>query len=258
MPFISLPSGATLHYDDENREAEGAPVLLLHGMLGIPRQQLPTVIGFLAEAGYRVIAPNLRGYGLSAPKPRDFPPRFYHRDAQDVLAFCEALGLERVHILGYSDGGEVALVCGGLQPQRFLSVAAWGAVGYFGPDFRAVAQRMIPGSAWLKAEELAEHGMPADYADAFALGWVRGATAYVDGGGSVSLDSAPNIRCPLLILLGDKDTLNPPEYAQRTLQAAVNSPSARLLMFDAAHPIHEQQPDAFRTAILAHLRAAQP
>lgn len=258
MPFINLPTGATLHYDDENSQAGGAPVLLLHGMLGIPRRQLPTVIDFLTEAGYRVIAPNLRGYGLSTPKPRDFPPRFYHRDAEDVLAFCEALGLEKIHILGYSDGGEVALVCGGAQPQRFLSVAAWGSVGYFGPDFRVIAQRMIPGSAWLKPEELVEHGMPTSYADAFALGWVRGTMAYVDAGGSVSLDTAAHVRCPLLIMLGSKDKLNPPEDAQRYLEAAVNSPSARLLMFDAGHPIHEQQPDAFKTAVLAHLRSAQP
>jgi len=257
MPYVHLPSGATLHYDDENASASGAPVLLLHGMLGIPRQQLPTVMDFLVAAGYRVIAPTLRGYGLSTPKPRDFPPRFYHRDAEDVLAFCQALGLEQAHILGYSDGGEVALICGGAQPERFRSVAAWGATGYFGPDFRATAQRMIPGSDWLKAEELAEHGMPADYADAFAVGWVRGTAAYLDAGGSVSMDGAANIRGPLLILLGDKDTLNPPAYAQTYLSAATHSVSARLLMFDAAHPIHEQQPDAFREAILAHLRAAQ-
>lgn len=256
MPFITLKTGATLHYEDVNPQANLAPVVLIHGMLGIPHQQLANVMDFLAQAGYRVIAPTLRGYGASTPKPRDFPPRFYHRDAEDVLALVEALDLPKAHLLGYSDGGEIVLICAGTAPERFLSVAAWGAVGYFGAEFRAVAQRMIPGSAWLTADELAEHGMPPTYADAFALNWVRGTTAYLDlNAGDVSGAIAPRIGFPLLILLGTRDTLNPREYAERYLSQALHAPRKGVKMFDCGHPIHDEQPEAFKQAILEHLRA---
>ncbi|MBE0691208.1 MAG: alpha/beta hydrolase, partial [Anaerolineae bacterium] len=207
MPFVEIETGACLHYEDVGH---GEPLIALHGMLGTARGHLSQVIDYLS-ADYRVLGPTLRGYGQSTPKPRDFPVDFYHRDARDVLAFMDALGVEQAHIIGYSDGGETALSAAGLAPERFKSVVSWGAVGYFGPAMRPFAQRLYP-ATWMTAEEKALHGI-AD-ADAFALAWVHAVKTMIDAGGDVSLSLAPSIDAPLLLMLGERDLLNPREYGQ--------------------------------------------
>lgn len=239
MPTIDLPTGAQLHYEDLG---EGETVVLVHGMLGTPRLHFLRILKWLTPR-FRVVAPTMRGYGESYPKPRDFPLNFYHRDTDDLLALMDALKIDRTHILGYSDGGEIALIAAGKQPERFRSVAVWGAVGYFGPAMRPVAQRMYPAD-WMTEEEKALHGIPD--ANQFALGWINAVKHMIDAGGDVSLSLAPNITCPLLLMLGEQDTLNPAEYGRNFVEKTAQG---RLQMFDCAHPVHDQQWEAFQQVV---------
>lgn len=239
MPVLDLPTGARLAYEDSG---SGVPLIAIHGRLGTARIDLGDVIDWLS-ATYRVVGPTLRGYGESGPKPRDFPFDFYHRDARDVLALMDALDIEQAHVLGYSDGGETALVLAGLAPERCLSVTAWGAVGYYGPEMRPVAQRNYP-ATWMTDEDRRIHGI--DNPNAFALGWVQAIVHMIDSGGDVSLSLAPKVTCPALLMLGDQDHLNPEAYAQRWVDAA---PNARLVMFPCGHGVHQQEPEAFRRTV---------
>jgi valacyclovir hydrolase len=243
MPFVDLPTGARLHYEDIG---EGEPLIALHGRLGTARRDLGSVIDWLS-ADFRVIGPSMRGYGESGPKPRDFPLDFYHRDARDVHAFMDALEIERAHVVGYSDGGEIALALAGLYPERCLSVAVWGAVGYFGPDMRPVAQRSYP-PTWLSKEDMDFHGIPN--ADAFALSWIRAVKHMIDSGGDVSLSLAPNITCPVLLMLGVRDTLNPEAYGRAFIDKVRDG---RLVMFDSGHAVHEEQWERFKEVVGAFL-----
>lgn len=246
MPFAELATGARLHYDDAGR---GEPLILLHGLLGTAALHFPNVIEWLRPR-YRVIGPTLRGYGESTPKPRDFPLRFYHRDADDVLAFMDALHIPAAHILGYSDGGEVALVAAGLQPERFRSVAVIGAVGNFDPAIRPRIQRMYPAD-WITDDEKALHGI--QNADAFILPWINALKHYIDNGGDISLSNAQRIACPLLIMLGESDTLNPPSYARKFLE---HVPQGQLAMFSCGHPVHDEAWNSFQRIYGDFLRAA--
>lgn len=248
MPFVNVATGARLHYEEWNPQANSVPVVMLHGMLGTATLNLEETNAFLAEQGYHVIAPTLRGYGESTPKPRDFPIGFYQRDAEDVLAFLETLNLTRCHLVGYSDGGEISLICAGTQPKRFATASSWGAVGYFGEEMRPVAQRLVNGE-WIKPFEIDLHGI--HNVAQFATQWVRAIVHYIDAGGDVSVSLAPQISCPLLIMLGKRDMLNPAIYAQRFLQSVKDG---YLELFDAGHPIHTDQPEAFRQVLLAHLK----
>jgi valacyclovir hydrolase len=247
MPFIEISTGARLHYQDEGR---GEPLIALHGMLGTPDTHLPHVIALLSER-YRVIAPTLRGYGQSTPKPRDFPTDFYHRDARDVVALMDALNIERAHVLGYSDGGEIALILGGSAPERILSVIAWGAVGYFGPDMRPHVQRMLGGD-WMTDDEKRLHGI--DDAERFAYEWVRATRIMIDSGGDVSLSLAEDMSAPILLMLGDEDALNPPEYAEALIHRA---PRGRLVMFETGHPVHDQDWDGFKKTVTEFLASVK-
>lgn len=250
MPFVEIATGARLHYEEWNSGADGVPVVVIHGMLGTATVDLAETNQYIASLGFRVIAPTLRGYGESTPKPRDFPPRFYDRDAADVVAFCDALGVKRAHLVGYSDGGEVTLVCAGEYPERWASAACWGAVGYFGEQMRPVAQnpRMISGEA-ITPEDVALHGVDPVQ---FGRSWVRSVVQYIDSGGDVSLSRAHRIQCPLLLMLGREDRLNPIEFAQTFLQRAGHG---ELAIFECGHAIHTEQPQAFRERLSAFLLA---
>jgi valacyclovir hydrolase len=245
MPFAELTTGARFHYEDAGT---GVPLIALHGMLGTPQKHLDDLISRLRQ-NYRVIAPTMRGYGQSTPKPRDFPQDFYHRDARDILAFMDAIGIEQAHIIGYSDGGETALVAAGLAPSRFLSVASWGAVGYFGPAMRPVAQRMYPAD-WMSDEEKRLHGIPDP--DGFALAWIAAVRHMIDAGGDVSLSLADKITAPLLLMLGKRDTLNPQEYGENFVRLV---PDGRLVMFETAHPIHDEDSARFLDVLLKFLKS---
>lgn len=240
--FAELTTGATLHYIDTNPNSDKTPVILLHGMLGTAEMNFPTMIEWL-RSDYRVIGPTLRGYGKSKPQPRVFPYDFYQRDSQDVLAFMNALNIEKAHILGYSDGGEVALLASAAAPERFHSVAVWGAVGYFGPAMRPVIQRYYPGE-WITEDERRIHNItnPA----AFVLGWVQAVKRIIDSGGDLSLSQADKITAPLLLMLGVDDTLNPVAYGQRFIE---RTPNGHLKTFACGHAIHDAQWDAFKTTV---------
>ncbi len=240
MPFQELPTGATLFYEEFGA---GEPVVLVHGWLGSPRDDVTEVSDWLAANGYRTLGPTRRGYGESQPSPRDYPTDFYERDAHDVLALLDALAWPRAHLMGFSDGGEVALIMAGFAPERFKSCVSWGAVGYYGPDMRAAAQGVFPGD-WLSDELKARNHITN--ADAYVLKWATAVKRIIDLGGDVSLSLAPQMMLPVLLMLGRDDRLNPEAYAQRTVDAM---PNGRLLMLPGGHACHRHEPEAFFQAV---------
>lgn len=85
---------------------DGPLVLLLHGFpdfWGIWRRQMPA----LAAAGYRVVAPDQRGYNLS-DKPKGAAAYRMDRLADDVAGLARALGRARFCVVGHDWGGIVA------------------------------------------------------------------------------------------------------------------------------------------------------
>ncbi len=246
MPYVDLETGARFHYEDLG---SGEPLIAIHGRFGTARVDLGQVIDWLSER-YRVLGPSLRGYGESLPKPRDYPIDFYHRDAHDVIAFMDALKVDRAHIIGYSAGGEVALLAAGLAPERFLSAAVWGAVGYFGPAMRPVIQANYP-ATWMDEATKALHGITNP--DPIVLQWVQALKYMVDSGGDVSLSLAPEIQCPVLLMLGERDRLNPIEYGQNFID---RTRDGQLVTFKTKHGIHDEDWESFKRVLGGFLDGA--
>ncbi len=246
MPVIDLLTGATLDYVERG---SGFPLIALHGHLGTASTHLPQVVDWLGQS-YHVYGPSLRGYGGSLPKPRDYPLDFYHRDARDVLAFMDALQIEQAHALGYSDGGETALVAAGLAPERFRSVAVWGAVGSLGAEILPAVRASQP-ATWVNEATRALHGITDP--DALMLQWVRALEFMIDRGGDLSLSLASRITAPVLLMLGERDTLNPQARAQRFIDQA---PNGRLQMLGTGHAIHDEDWPGFQRVVGAFLREA--
>src|SRR5687768_2847555 len=85
---------------------EGPPVLLLHGFPEFWwewRHQIPA----LAQAGFRAVAPDLRGYNLSE-RPRGVSAYRIENLVDDVEGLIRHLGVERAHVVGHDWGGLIA------------------------------------------------------------------------------------------------------------------------------------------------------
>lgn len=91
-------------------EGAGTPIVLVHGFASDRAQnwKAPGWYTTLSAAGYRVIALDCRGHGES-DKPHDSQSYAQERMAEDVIAVIEAAGLKRVHLMGYSMGGMIAI-----------------------------------------------------------------------------------------------------------------------------------------------------
>lgn len=106
-------NGLTFHYLDEGA---GMPIVLLHGFpdtSNVWRHQIPA----LTQAGFRVIAPDLRGRGQT-DKPEGVEAYRLSAIASDVAALLDALGIERAHIVGHDWGGATAWLFASLHPQQ--------------------------------------------------------------------------------------------------------------------------------------------
>ena len=90
----------------------GEPVLMLHGLGGSADEWRRQVGEFTAR--YRVIIPDLRGFGGSERRG----PFTIQQHARDAIALLDALGLPRAHVLGTSMGGAIALEVALTAPQR--------------------------------------------------------------------------------------------------------------------------------------------
>lgn len=100
----------------------GVPVLLLHGWPDtgdVWRHQVPA----LTAAGYRVIAPDLRGFGESG-KPTDLAAYGMRAMVGDVLGLLDALELHRVHLVGHDWGASIAWLTASLAADRIASLTA--------------------------------------------------------------------------------------------------------------------------------------
>lgn len=141
-PHYVEVDGLRIHHVDEG-PADGPVVVLLHGQPSWS-YLYRSFVGPLVEAGHRVIAPDLVGFGRS-DKPLDegvFSYAAHVRWVRTVL--FERLGLEDIHLFCQDWGGLIGLRLVGLHPERFAGVCA-GNTGL------PAGQRMPPMFAQWKA-----------------------------------------------------------------------------------------------------------
>lgn len=108
-----------LHYVDEGPR-DGPVVVLLHGeptWSYLYRTMIPP----LADAGYRVLAPDLIGFGKS-DKPTKVSDYSYQRHVDWTVAWMDALGLDDFTLFGQDWGSLIGLRIAGEQPERFARI----------------------------------------------------------------------------------------------------------------------------------------
>lgn len=116
---------------------DGVPILLLHGLGGDHRVWTDAFAPL--GPGHRIMAPDLRGHGRTSSPPGStwsFPEL-----AQDVTSLLDARSISRVHLVGLSAGGFLALWLANSAPGRFASLTVIGAAANCDGHTRAVGQR---------------------------------------------------------------------------------------------------------------------
>lgn len=101
---------------------EGEPLLLLHGNTQ-NHHSLKTLIRFFKK-NYQVIAVDSRAHGRSE---MGADPLTFKLMAQDMLALLDQLAMPQYRVIGYSDGGIIALEMGILAPERQIASVTIGA-----------------------------------------------------------------------------------------------------------------------------------
>jgi pimeloyl-ACP methyl ester carboxylesterase len=224
-----------IYYEDHGR---GDAVVLMPGWGGSiidldrPRREL--------VAGFRVIAIDLPGSGRSQPQPRRYTSTYYLDDARLLIGLLDELGVEMAHLVGFSDGGEEALLMAALRPARALSVVTWGAAGQVVASAtlsHGLAHLLDDPIDELKplAAYLAEH-YGADEARIMASSWATALTAIIDAGGDISRSKAAQITCSALLITGTYDPFCPPNVVQEMAEAIPRG--TYLEAPEGAHEIH--------------------
>ena len=94
-------------------KGQGDPLILLHGN-GEDHTYFDHQIDVFAQH-YHVYALDTRGHGQT---PRGTRPFTIRQFADDLLAFMDARHIERAHLLGFSDGGNIAIIFAIRYPER--------------------------------------------------------------------------------------------------------------------------------------------
>jgi pimeloyl-ACP methyl ester carboxylesterase len=278
-------NGARFHVADIG---DGPALLLLHGFPTFWwtwRRQLTA----FADAGYRTIAMDLRGYGGSDHPPEGYDPRTL---AADISGVIRSLGITDAVIIGHGWGGIGAWSTAVLEPEvvrgivpvsmphpRQLRAAIMrggrqrSALGYalgfqvpFLPersltahDAQRVHDLMVEWSAdpsWLdeaasEAYRSAFLRWPTAHTAVEYHRWAVRSSIRPDGHRYMSLMEAP-VQRAVLQVHGSADPMVLPESVTGS-EDYVRAPYRRVDI-DAGHFPHEEQPEAFTAAVLAWLR----
>lgn len=252
-------------------DGQGEPVLLLNGgmMTLTAWEPIATV---LAER-FQVIRCDLRGQLQSPGVPE--PTLDYH--VKDLVELLDHLKIERVHVGGSSYGGLLSLRFAVLHPERTASVSVITATGRITPEFwQSTAEcrdLALEAAAGGDGGKVLEYILPDTYTPeyrekhaatlAFQRQWVaalprtwfQGLAAMLDA--IEGIDFTPHlssIRCPVLVLAGERDTMFPPEQSRALAEAL---PDSRLVIVPGApHGMVVENADATARNLLAFLSGA--
>lgn len=231
--------GYPAHYEVAG---EGEPVVLVHGLSGSTRWWSRNV-GALSEH-YRVHLLNLPGFGAV----RRARPRFVLAEAPSwLLAWMEAVGLERAHLVGHSMGGYLCLRLAASRPELVRKLVLVDPAGV--PPGRAMLGHLAP--LLLAARHGAPSFLPVLVRDALHAGPFTLLRAARDLLAEDVREDLRRVQAPTLLVWGEKDVLIPPSVGD-LMRAEI--PGSRLLVIEGAgHNPMFDRPAEFDAALLAFL-----
>ncbi|MBR6312473.1 MAG: alpha/beta fold hydrolase [Oscillospiraceae bacterium] len=213
-------------------KGSGEPLILLHGNgenCGYFKKQLDV----FAER-YHVYALDTRGHGQT---PRGAAPFTIRQFAGDLLGFMDAHGIERAHILGFSDGGNIAMVFAMEHPERVARLILNGA----NLTSRGVKlSTQLPIELGYRIAKLSGSAQARAHAEMLGL---------MVNDPNVRPEELSKITAPTLVIAGTKDLIKESE----TRRIAASIPDSRLVFIPGDHFIARRNPEDFNRAVLDFL-----
>ena len=201
---------------------------------------------------HRVIAADLPGSGRSGPQPRRYHASYYQDDAASFAALLAELDLPSAHLVGFSDGGEVALMMAVATPAMARSVLVWGASGHSDDPggqiaglFRNLFEQPAPETQDWRDYLVAHYG--AGLARDITRNIADGVDAVVAAGGDISRSRAHLIQCPVCLIAGKNDGFVPPGLLM-ALAGRIATVETHVVD-GAGHGVHQDRPDWFAATL---------
>lgn len=215
-------------------QGRGEPLILLHGNGEDGSYFAHQMEPFAAH--FRVMAVDTRGHGRT---PRGEAPFTIRQFAEDLLAFMDLHGIAKAHLLGFSDGGNIAMVFAMAHPERVGKLILDGA----NLDASGVKRSVqIPIEIGYRFAKFFAGKSPEARKNAEMLGLMVNDP-------DVQPDELSRIQAPTLVIAGDKDMIK----ASHTRLIASHIPGAQLAILPGDHFIANKKPGAFNEAVLSFL-----
>ena len=221
------------HYYIE--KGQGEPLILLHGN-GENCDYFAGQIDEFAQY-YHVYALDTRGHGKT---PRGDTPFTIRQFADDLLAFMDAHGIDKAHVLGFSDGGNIAMIFAMKYPERVLRLILDGA----NLDAKGVKPSIqIPIEIGYRFAKMFAKKSAEARKHAELLGLMVNDP-------NVRPEELSAITAKTLVIAGNKDMIK----ESQTRLIASNIRDSQLVILKGDHFIANKHPEAFNRAVLAFLR----
>jgi pimeloyl-ACP methyl ester carboxylesterase len=240
-------------------------LLLIHGH-PFDRTMWQPQLTPIASRGWRLVVPDLRGYGASPGSGEKTPLEVF---ARDLLALLDHLGIDRAVVAGLSMGGQIAMEICRLAPERVRGIVlaatfpqaetALGKEQRIGTAKRLLAEgmaayatemlpRMLAAGSIQSAPAMAEHvaRMMRHAPPAGAAAALRGRAERPD--------YCSVLECferPALIVVGDQDVFTTRQDADR--MHTLLRDSQLVWLHGVGHMPNLERPDAFNTALAEFL-----
>ena len=232
-PEFVVCGDARIAYYDVGR---GKPLVLLHGN-GEDGSYFERQMDAFASR-FRVIALDTRGHGRS---PRGEAPFTIRQFADDLLAFMDGQGIERAHLLGFSDGGNIALAFALAHPERVGKLVLNGA-NLDGGGVKPSVQ--LPIVAGYGAASLFARWSVRAHRKAEML-------SLMVNDPNIAPEELAELRVPTLVVAGTRDMIK----EEHTRLIARNIPGARLAFVEGDHFVAAGNPEEFNKVVRRFLES---
>jgi pimeloyl-ACP methyl ester carboxylesterase len=246
VPYF-YSAGVRIHYRDEGA---GEAVILVHGFASTAEHNWGGT-GWIAALSpkYRVIAPDVRGHGLS-DKPHEPEAYGYANMGADVTHLMDHLGIARAFLIGYSMGASIAIELMLSRPERFRAIVLGGIAYDDGLEDKADRDAI---AAAYRADDPATIRSPVAKAyrrfaesmpnDLHALAALIGAERAPFEVGKLAA-----VRMPVLIVVGSNDNaIGDPKPLAKVI------PGARLVMLDGRDHLTAPFDSRFKETVIGFL-----
>lgn len=221
-----------LYYKEKGK---GKPLILLHGN-GEDSSYFESQMDYFSQTR-RVIAVDTRGHGRSPRGPAPFTIRQF---AEDLREFVEEMGIEREDLLGFSDGGNIAIIFALRYPERVDRLILNGA-NLWSRGVKPSVQ--IPIILGYYAASFFGHFSGKARANAELL-------RLMVKDPNIEQEELRNIQSPTLVIAGERDMIR----EEHTRLIAAEIPGAELRIIPGDHFIAAGNPEAFNREVDRFLR----